>query len=408
MKILREEASISPTMPHPFLACAALALVGPSALIAPSPRLARSPIITALAAADADLDAQLDALTQKLEILQLKAQLAELQRSTAAATSAEATTMVRAAAPVSPAEPIAAAVQAVVAAPAAVDSTAQVAAAQAAAEPLVAQVVAAPEAIHAVVAATSAAAQPISLPFGLPFGLPTDGGVPTLALAAVLVPTVAFGGKLFVDFVEQRYAELKASEAPGDADARARSFAPPSAGNLAANRRWSEREAAAEAERASSWVSSPRLGFVSSWVSSPGGRSATEIVSKGLSNLAEDPIGWLFGEPSPLYSNVAVVRPLMATPPPARPMPTTAPSATEASSFEGRVVPTPALAARSARRQRREGAGEGFGSRASAGASAGAGAGAGAGASRPARVPPSTPEEVEAARRGEWDYGQCK
>ena len=99
MKILREEASISPTMPHPFLACAALALVGPSALIGMRPRLARSPIITALAAADADLDAQLDALTQKLEILQLKAQLAELQRSTAAATSAEATTMVRAAAP---------------------------------------------------------------------------------------------------------------------------------------------------------------------------------------------------------------------------------------------------------------------------------------------------------------------
>ena len=373
-----------------ILACAALALVGPSGLLAPRPRLARSPIITALA--DADLDAQLDALTQRLEILQLKAQLAELQRSAAAATSAEATTIVQAAAPVSPAEPIAAAVQAVVTAPAAVDSAAQVAAAQAvAAEPVVAQVVAAPEAIQAVVAAAAAAAQPSSLPFGLPFGvpfgLPTDGGVPTLALAAVLVPTVAFGGKLFIDFVEQRYAELKASEAPGDADARARSFAPPSAGNLAANRRWSEREAAAEAERASSWVSSP------------GGRSATEIVAKGLTNLAEDPIGWFFGEPSPLYSNVAVARPLMATPPPARPMPpAAAASAMEAPPFEGRVVPTPALAARSERRQRREGAGEGFGSRTSAGASA----------SRPARVPPSTPEEVEAARRGEWDYGQFK
>jgi hypothetical protein len=248
-----------------------------------------------------------------------------------------------------------------------------------------------------VVAAAAAAAQPSSLPFGLPFGLPTDGGVPTLALAAVLVPTVAFGGKLFIDFVEQRYAELKASEAPGDADARARSFAPPSAGNLAANRRWSEREAAAEAERASSWVSSP------------GGRSSTEIVAKGLTNLAEDPIGWFFGEPSPLYSNVAVARPLMATPPPARPMPpAAAASAMEAPPFEGRVVPTPALAARSERRQRREGAGEGFGSRTSAGASASASASAGASASRPARVPPSTPEEVEAARRGEWDYGQFK
>jgi len=297
---------------------------------------------------------------------------------------------------VSPVEPIAAAVQAVVTAPAAVDSAAQVAATQAA-EPVVAQVVAAPEAIQAVVAAAAAAAQPSSLPFGLPvgvpFGLPTDGGVPTLALAAVLVPTVAFGGKLFIDFVEQRYAELKASEAPGDADARARSFAPPSAGNLAANRRWSEREAAAEAERASSWVSSP------------GGRSSTEIVAKGLTNLAEDPIGWFFGEPSPLYSNVAVARPLMATPPPARPMPpAAAASAMEAPPFEGRVVPTPALAARSERRQRREGAGEGFGSRTSASASASAGASA----SRPARVPPSTPEEVEAARRGEWDYGQFK
>jgi hypothetical protein len=374
-------------MLHALLASAALALVGPSGLLAPRPRLARSPIIAALA--DADLDAQLDALTQKLEILQLKAQLAELQRSAAAATSAEATTIVQAAAPVSPAEPIAAAVQAVVTAPAAVDSAAQVAAAQAvAAEPVVAQVVAAPEAIQAVVAAAAAAAQPSSLPFGLP----TDGGVPTLALAAVLVPTVAFGGKLFIDFVEQRYAELKASEAPGDADARARSFAPPSAGNLAANRRWSEREAAAEAERASSWVSSP------------GGRSSTEIVAKGLTNLAEDPIGWFFGEPSPLYSNVAVARPLMATPPPARPMPpAAAASAMEAPPFEGRVVPTPA---RSERRQRREGAGEGFGSRTSAGA--GASATAGASASRPARVPPSTPEEVEAARRGEWDYGQFK
>jgi hypothetical protein len=395
-------------MLHFYLACAALAFVGPSGLLAPRPRLARSPIITALA--DADLDAQLDALTQKLEILQLKAQLAELQRSAAAATSAGATTIVQAAAPVSPAEPIAAAVQAVVTAPAAVDSAAQVAAAQAAAEPVVAQVVAAPEVIQAVVAAAAAAAQPSSLPFGLPFGLPTDGGVPTLALAAVLVPTVAFGGKLFIDFVEQRYAELKASEAPGDADARARSFAPPSAGNLAANRRWSEREAAAEAERASSWVSSP------------GGRSATEIVAKGLTNLAEDPIGWLFGEPSPLYSNVAVARPLMATPQPARPMPPAAAAsameappalaveasalAVEAPPFEGRVVPTPALAARSARRQRREGAGEGFGSR--TGAGAGASPSASASASRPARVPPSTPEEVEAARRGEWDYGQFK
>ena len=379
-------------MLHALLASAALALVGPSGLLAPRPRLARSPIIAALA--DADLDAQLDALTQKLEILQLKAQLAELQRSAAAATSAAATTIVQAAAPVSPAEPIAAAVQAVVTAPAAVDSAAQVAAAQ----PVVAQVVAAPEAIQAVVAAAAAAAQPSSLPFGLPFGvpfgLPTDGGVPTLALAAVLVPTVAFGGKLFIDFVEQRYAELKASEAPGDADARARSFAPPSAGNLAANRRWSEREAAAEAERASSWVSSP------------GGRSSTEIVAKGLTNLAEDPIGWFFGEPSPLYSNVAVARPLMATPPPARPMPpAAAASAMEAPPFEGRVVPTPA---RSERRQRREGAGEGFGSRTSASAGASASASAGASASRPARVPPSTPEEVEAARRGEWDYGQFK
>ncbi|KOO33984.1 hypothetical protein Ctob_010974, partial [Chrysochromulina tobinii] len=127
-------------MLYAFLASAALAFVSPSGLLAPRPRLARPPTITALA--DADLDAQLDALTQKLEILQLKAQLAELQRSAAAATSAEATTIVQAAAPVPPAEPIAAAVQAVVTAPAAIDSAAQVATA----EPVVAQVVAAPEA----------------------------------------------------------------------------------------------------------------------------------------------------------------------------------------------------------------------------------------------------------------------
>ena len=70
------------------------------------------------------------------------------------------------------------------------------------------------------------------------------------------------------------------------------------------------------------------------------------------------------------------------------------------------LIVGPALAARSARRQRREGAGEGFGSR--TGAGAGASPSASASASRPARVPPSTPEEVEAARRGEWDYGQFK
>jgi hypothetical protein len=36
------------------------------------------------------------------------------------------------------------------------------------------------------------------------------------------------------------------------------------------------------------------------------GRSAADIFSKGLENLLNDPTGWLFGEPSALYSNLPV------------------------------------------------------------------------------------------------------
>merc|ERR1719354_1411868 len=32
------------------------------------------------------------------------------------------------------------------------------------------------------------------------------------------------------------------------------------------------------------------------------GRSAPEILKGGLANLSENPFGWLFGKPSPLYS----------------------------------------------------------------------------------------------------------
>ena len=48
------------------------------------------------------------------------------------------------------------------------------------------------------------------------------------------------------------------------------------------------------------------LSVVPSDPSAPAERSMPEILSSGLANLKQDPTGWLFGEPSALYSNLPV------------------------------------------------------------------------------------------------------
>lgn len=158
---------------------------------------------------------------------------------------------------------------------------------------------------------------------------------------------------------------------------------------------WTEREAEREAMAGASWMEAV-----------PGDRSAPDIFFGGLNNLAKDPTGWIFGEPSALYSNVPIERAAPAggrsaaaaaaaaavpdyaglqslapppagavPPPPYPPPPTGAPPVVGA---DGMVVPT----ARMSRKERR------------------------AAEKRAARVPPSNPEELELARRGEWSYGQ--
>lgn len=108
------------------------------------------------------------------------------------------------------------------------------------------------------------------------------------------------------------------------------------------------------------------------------GRSAPEILFAGVGNLDREPLGWLFGAPSPLYSNVPV-----ATPP--RPavagvalgMPVPAPATLAGAS--GRVVPNIGKKGKKGGRVQQ--------------------------ATGAARVAPSTPEELDLARKGLWSYG---
>ena len=151
-----------------------------------------------------------------------------------------------------------------------------------------------------------------------------------------------------------------------------------------------QRQAELEAQRASSWAEG-RDGVALG----RGTRSAPEIFFGGVNNLASEPKGWFFGKPSPLYSNVAIIEP----PPPevsgaqpdtraavaSKPRPGPPPPV-EAS---GRIVPTSTKrTARKSRRARAAGATQ-----------------AAKQATGERRVPPSTPEELELARSGQWSYG---
>ena len=158
------------------------------------------------------------------------------------------------------------------------------------------------------------------------------------------------------------------------------------------------------------------------------GRSAPEIVAKGMENLAQDPLGWMEARPSPLNSlappqpvaaaarpsppSPPITRAAMPPPPAAMPPPPAAvppppigpaeyvasppplPPPAGASSV-GVVVPTGQAPLsrkekRAAQRQQKKMERKGGGVRQATGAS---------------RVPPSTPEELELARQGKWSYG---
>ena len=248
----------------------------------------------------------------------------------------------------------------------------------------------------------------------------SGGDPPYLAIAVgvlVLVPSLYFGGTKFVSFVNERYDELQGTEgAEGAPQAASPSFAPRAPGNQAANRMWSEREADAEAMRAMSW-DAPEVRT----------RNAREIFFEGIENLMAEPQGWLFGAPSPLYSNApsmsapstpsapaaplqemsanfaappvaptpvapAPVAPAPVAAPPvaapyvaptaAAPAPTAAvPDMPAPAPMAGRVIPSGSKGMTKGKRAARRKA-------------------------RAERVPPSTPEEVASARAGEYDYGQ--
>ena len=238
-----------------------------------------------------------------------------------------------------------------------------------------------------------------------------------------------FGATKFVDFVNERYEELNGDGAKTSSAPPAPTFAPTPAGNVLANKMWRERAAEREAERASSWDEEDSELTL---------RSAPEIFFGGLENLAKDPKGWLFGSPSPLYSNARAVAdapttptataappPVAATPAPAEAAPavsdfrsdflssatpprpvsppvplddappevppaeTAAPPAPRApetaAAASGRVVPTGSAGYLKRKKRRAERAQR---------------------EEQPdaERVAPSTPEEVEAARRGEYDF----
>ena len=132
-------------------------------------------------------------------------------------------------------------------------------------------------------------------------------------------------------------------------------------------------------------------------------------MSDARSATAQEPFGWFFGTTSALYSNlpkaptaenagrspIAVAAsaavpdyaglPNLMEPPPGAAAPSSAPAGFAVNSAQGRVMPSGSKATRKRNERRR----------------------AERKAKRSAeRVPPSNPEEIDLARRGEWAYGQ--
>lgn len=355
----------------------------PEAVATPPAPLVRDPV---------EVQAQMDAVAQKIQMLQLQEQIAQMQKMQAAAT------------PTVVPPPIAAAESAAVVAP------------PPAALALPDIVIAPPAAL----AVPEAAVDAVSASWD-------NLNVVGVLAAVALLPVGYFGATKVAEFVNSRYDELQ-----GDGTAAAAegplgpptSFAPRAPGNAYANQLWAQRQADLEVARASNWEGAPA--YVS------GTRDAKDIFAAGLSNLLQEPTGWFFGQPSALYSNAAAppapldatptaatpvatpvaAAPVAATPvaapvaapitPPVAPQPVVpsvapspaAPAASPAASgvmppaamptASGRVVPSGSKAMlKSSRRASRA-------------------------ARRAERVPPSTPEEVASARAGEYDYGQSE
>ena len=119
---------------------------------------------------------------------------------------------------------------------------------------------------------------------------------------------------------------------------------------------------------------------------------------RSFENLMADPQGWLYGEPSALYSNVAAppaaresarvmqrresAAAATAAMEPLAPLEAPLEPAMAAEPLTGSVVPVAPARAASGKKGKKKGR------RARAAE----------------RVPPSSPEELEAARRGAWDY----
>ena len=395
-------------------------------VVTPSSALRRPQYRPVMMADPGDVQGQIAALQQQLEMIKLQAQIKELEAKTAA----------QAPLPVEAPQPVAAVPEIATIPPPAVEvpevatiPPPAVVVPEIAPEVFTAPVYTAPAVTAPVYTAPmpdiAAVAPPAAAVQSMVPAVPdaaaaaavasSGGDPPYLAIAVgvlVLVPSLYFGGTKFVSFVNERYDELQGTEgAEGAPQAASPSFAPRAPGNQAANRMWSEREADAEAMRAMSW-DAPEVRT----------RNAREIFFEGIENLMAEPQGWLFGAPSPLYSNApsmsapstpsAPAAPLqemsanfaappvaptpvapapVAAPPVAAPYvaPTAAAPAPTAAvpdmpapaPMAGRVIPSGSKGMTKGKRAARRKA-------------------------RAERVPPSTPEEVASARAGEYDYGQ--
>ena len=346
----------------------------PAPVPAPVPVAIPAPVIEAPIAAMPvpapvlEAPSNIAALEKQMEMLELQKKIADLQKLTAAPAPVPAPVPVAIPAPV-------------IEAPVAAMSM-----------PVEAPMSAAIQALPDTVAPAAASGMPFGLDIPhVPFleGLPFNMGV---IIPLALVPAGYFGATAFAGFVNSKYDEIQGRE-PADSP----SFAPRARGNQMANKMQKQlaaREAEMEVERAMSWDT---VGGVRG----DGTRNAQDIFFGGLESLSDSPTGWLFGAPSALYSNQQEAArsepptmpmpdevmmppvPVPATPvasaaplTPATPMPSVS-FVGDGAMETGRVVPTGSKA--KDRKEKRA-------------------------AGRVQRVPPSSPEEVEAARRGEYDY----
>ena len=479
----------------------------PAAFFSPVGRVSAAARVSAPTMVDADVQAQIEQLQAKLELMRLKAQLEELQRQAAAPPAPVVPDVIASAPPtLAQAEPIASAAAAVAQArppappmtsawstffpiPTEAESAAidplqdalrqQAAAAETASSAASAAAAAAAKGWtgNAAEAAASATAAATASATAKGWTVPPASYVPppvaeaTASYAATVaasgppnmlpigivlsLPIGFLVGKSLISFINERYDEIKGGEdqampgygvspakraaeaalaavgwqdAAGDSKASLQGTMFASDGVAARGGgggggvappplRFSEEQEALEVARASSWYADQ----------SPDGRNAQDIFYSGLQNLMDDQDGFWFGPPSPLYSNLpkeipetssmpetpraaaamaaaaAVAAPppmaaasaAMAAPPPqaappasfampatpATPAPTPAPTNAESelAGFMSKAAPP----ASKLRRSKRKASGA---------------------APSAARVPPSSPEQVEAARRGEYDY----